>query len=454
MPDKWSQYAQKPDVQDKWAQYAATPESVPATPEVPTAMDKAVNFGKDVAKGLGQSAVGLMSTGDEWARKHLPAFMTNTGMGFGPPANLEHVKQMATPQNTTQAISKGIGDVAQFLIPGGAEEKAAMMAPKAIRPLARIAAGALSSGLVNKAQGGEFGTGALAGAGGGVVGEGLRAAAPHIAEASLGIRKADRAFGKTLGKAILSETRGIRPETIAESGRDALNTLTPQMEAAAANSPMMANLKPATDVIGDAMDKAYRENAASLHGQLNEMGNHLMQRFGTGQAIPQQVTPSDLLNLKRGFSKEFLGRWNPETHGDTIATGRKAYRALDSELDRTVPEAAELNQRISSLIPVVHRAESVSRNAPTMQRALGRFGAHTGALTLGGIGGAEGYREGGVPGAIAGGLTGVMAPELIASPEGQMIAARLLNKSKTLRPLVGAGLQLTGRRKDIGGQDK
>ena len=53
----------------------------------------------------------------------------------------------------------------------------------------------------------------------------------------------------------------------------------------------------------------------------------------------------------------------------------------------------------------------------------------------------EGRREGGIPGAIAGGLTGVLAPELIASPEGQMLIARSLNKAGALKPLVGAALQ-------------
>jgi hypothetical protein len=205
----------------------------------------------------------------------------------------------------------------------------------------------------------------------------------------------------------------------------------------------VASLRGARGHVSDAMSRAAAQNAESLHGQLGQQADFLNRRFNTGEQIPENVTPRDLLNLKRGFSKEFLGRWNPETHGDTIATGRNAYHALDSELDRTVPEAAGLNQRISSLIPVVHRAESVSRNAPTISRALGRFGAHTGALTMGGLGAVEGGREHGIPGAIAGGLMGVLAPELIASPEGRMAIARAANSARTLRPLTGAALQLT-----------
>ena len=52
----------------------------------------------------------------------------------------------------------------------------------------------------------------------------------------------------------------------------------------------------------------------------------------------------------------------------------------------------------------------------------------------------EGRREGGTEGMIAGGLTGLIAPELIASPEGQIALARTLYKANGLTPLVGAGL--------------
>ena len=454
-----------------------------------------LNFGNNAIQGLGESAIGLLSSGDELARKHLPAFFTNSNFGFGPPANLEHVHAIARPDNTTQAIGKGVGDTLQFMIPGGAEEKAVAVAPKLLRPAAKIATSALSSGAVNKLQGGDFGTGALAGGGGAVLGEGLKAAAPIIAETGLGLPKAMRAFGKTPGKALLEETKGIRPETIAASAQERLGQLNPELEQMAdaasvrpnparglltsgtqevplhsspnAGQPQgvllrapsteggpipsilpnrSASLGPARSIIGNAMTTAERQNAEGLHGQLGRMQEFLGNRFGTNEPIPAQVTPRELLDLKRGLSEEHL-RWNPETHDRALSTGRQAYGALDSELDRTVPGAAQLNQRISSLIPVAQRAESISRGAPTLQRAMQRFGAHTGALTLGGVGAAGGYKEGGVPGAIAGGLTGVLAPELIASPEGQVALARTLYKANGLRPIVGAGLQLD-RKKD------
>jgi hypothetical protein len=376
----------------------------------------------------------------------------NIGKMVYPDVLAKHLTGVPTPEaedkifgahNTTQKIFKGAEQVGEFMLPGAAEEKGAAklaeMAPwagRAAKPLAKILTSGISAGGVNAAQGGSPFTGALMGAGGQVGGLVLKAAAPVIAETALGIPKAARAFGKTPGAALLDETRGIRPSTIAASAQERLGQLNPQLESAAANSKVPASLLPARGIVSDAANKAANQNAEGLFNQLGKQANFLDYGGPSGE-----VTPQKLLDLKRGFNEEHL-RWNPEMHDRALSTGRQAYNALDQELDRTVPESAGLNQRISSLIPVAQRAESISRAAPTLQRAAQRFGAHTGALTLGGIGGYQGYREGGVPGAIAGGLTGVLAPELIASPEGQMVLARTLNKANGLRPLVGGALQL------------
>jgi hypothetical protein len=397
----------------------------------------------DVVTGAGKGLLHTVSGADDWMRAHGPAFMTNSNLGFGPPANLEHVKQMATPEGIAQKIGYGGEQVGEFLAPGGLEKKGAAKlaelvpwAGRAAKPLAKVLTSGISAGAVNSAQGGSPITGAAMGAGGQIIGQGLKAAAPVMAETALGLPKAARAFGKTPGTALLDETRGIRPSTIAGSAQERLGELNPQLESAASSSRIPASLLPARGIVSDAASKAANQNAEGLFNQLGKQGDFLDYGGPSGE-----VTPQKLLDLKRGFNEEHL-RWNPEMHDRALSTGRQAYNALDQELDRTVPESAGLNQRISSLIPVAQRAESISRGAPTLQRAAQRFGAHTGALTLGGIGGYQGYREGGVPGAIAGGLTGVLAPELIASPEGQMALARTLYKMNGLRPLVGSALQL------------
>jgi hypothetical protein len=559
--DPYAQYAQAPSQSagDPYAQYAQTDQSTPAQPASPSLLSQGVDVAKNLGIGAMKGAGSTMSSADDFARKHLPAFMTNTGMGFGKPENIPAVKSMMEPQGTAQSIGKGLEQAGEFMIPGGAEKKLLGKAPL----LARMAGSALGSGVVNKAQGGDFSTGAAMGAGGNLVGEAAKGLAPKIAESAMDIRKASRAFGKTPGQAILEETRGVRPETIADSAQERMNQLTPELERqvdaasvrpnrirgllpapaqeiplhtgrfagetptsqgtprdtlfqyrapiqrgklieAARNpenpmeprsgNPMadiseypginphflsgsshpemsgqygpsrgvlirpfeaptgerpipaternpMASLAPARGIVREAVNRAASQNAEGLHGQLSQMGDFLGRRFDTGAGIPENVTPRELLDLKRGFNEEHL-RWNPEMHDRALSTGRRAYGALDSELDRTVPEAAGLNQRISSLTPVAQRAESISRNAPIAQRLVGRAAAHTGALTLGGMGAAGGYHEGGVPGAILGGLTGVLAPELVASPEGQMIAARTLFSpaTRTAGRAAGGGL--------------
>ena len=528
----------------------------------------ASDIGHDVGDLFAGVGSGLANTthGVGSALAHVIPANSSYGKDFG--AGLDEFQDLSQTRGPIQAIGKGLEQAGEFLLPGGAEEKAASLVPKVLRPMARIGAAAIGSGLVNKAQGGSFTGGAVAGGAAGALGAGAKAIAPKLAESALGITKADRAFGKTPGNSILEETRGFQPSSIEASGRTRLNELTPQLESAvdrasarptpirgflpapseelplhssaptegrlskpitidapgrpmrpqlaapkletpmsshadifpdqlpsgtttagpepiahpgmgpgqfvgeipgerggpgevqgvlrrpfqapaggAPISPTVPNrvfsMGPARDVVSGAMGKAARENASSLHGQLGEMSDFLGRRFNSGEAIPDELTPRQGLDLKRGFATEFLGRWNPETHGGTLSTARGAYHALDSELDRTVPEAAELNQRISSLIPVVHRAESVSRNALPAQLMMRRIAAPTGALVGPIFGGSEGYRQGGVPGAIAGAGLGLAAPLALTTPLGQMIMARGLNSAgaPAARYLGGGALQ-------------
>ncbi len=538
-------------MQETTPQQNAAPTPAAQTAPQPSTMQTLGQGALDFAKGVGKGALHTVSSTDEFARQHLPAFLTNSNMGFGPPANLEHVKQMATPHGTMQSIGHGVEQAGEFMIPGGAEEKLASMAPRVIQPLARIGTSALGAGMVNKAQGGSFGTGAAMGAAGSAVGQGLKAIAPSVAEKALGIRgKFDRAFNKAPGEAALSETTGIRPETISNQARERIGQLSGQTEKLAENAsarpnpvrgllpappeqiplaptpsprnpkmrpiafdaevnpeepmeprsgnpmapiseypginphylsgsahpelsgripttqgvlirpqqasgaplPSMvpnraASLAPARGVVREAMGSAENQNAGGLHGQLGNMQDFLSRKFSTGEPIPENVTPRQLLYLRRGFNEEH-GRWNPELRDAAVTTGRRAYGALTDEFHRVLPEAEPLDERVANLIPVKNRAQIKATGDNVSQKVLGRIGAHSGAALLGTAGAYEGRREGGVPGAIAGGITGVLAPELIASPEGQMLAARTLNRAGGLRGAVGAAAQLSKRKED------
>lgn len=247
----------------------------------------------------------------------------------------------------------------------------------------------------------------------------LGKAANGLAESAMGVRPKDRAFGKTPGAAILNETSGFSPEAVGNSARDTLNTLNPQLDALAAQATKPTSLQGALDIIDQEIAKAKFQNAPTTVSQLQAMRQSLTTNANNGLPLSPTQTAQGLLNLKRGFSKENIGNWNPETKPGVTGTARRAYGSLDNEFDQAVPDAAALNQRISSLIPVTQRGESLSRGAPFMQRVGNRVAARTGAL----IGAAGGYAAGGIPG----GIVGLLGPELVADPAAQMAAARSLD---------------------------
>ena len=263
-----------------------SPPTTPSSPQ-PSMGQQALGVAKDVGKGLLE---GAGSTASNIGSLIYPHWLERKLTGKD---SSQAEQKLFAPANSTQAISKGAEQAAEFMVPGGAEEagaeKLASLVPKAGKVLPRLLASGVGSGLVNKAQGGGFGTGAAAGVAGAGIGAGLNAAAPKLAEAALGIPKAARAFGRTPGKAIIEETQGIRPETVARTAQESLGRLNPELESKYAASPNTMSLLPARQHIANQMMKAEGENAEGLHGQLNRMGNTLAERFGTKQAIPQDV---------------------------------------------------------------------------------------------------------------------------------------------------------------------
>lgn len=485
------------------------------------------------------------------------------------------LKALTTPSGEDndvagQKFGKGLEQAGEFMIPGLGEEAAVSKLGK-FAPLGKVAYNAITGAALNKAQGGDATTGAIAGGLGSVGGQLLERGAPAVAEQALGIRgKVDRAFNKEPGRAVLDEIKGLRPDTIEANARQRISDLsgqvndiadrassrsnpvrgllqappeaiplhsTPDVEgtlsrpivlnqadrpglpmlppptrtlpssshadifpdqlpqgstniptsgggeasglgqgqyigqipgdrggpgqaqgvfmrrSAGEGAPIprylpntIASLAPARGAVNSAMGSAAQQNAEGAFDQLSGMGKFLNRNFLTGEQIPENVTPRQLLDLRRGFNEEF-GQWNPERKDATINTGRQAYSALSAELHNTLPDIAPLDARISSLIPVKNRAQIKALGDDTAARVLSRFARPTGALAGAGMGAGAGYHEGGTPGAIAGGLLGLVAPEIISSPTTQMGVARLMNQgSHVLRPLVGGGLQFN--RKD------
>ena len=397
----------------------------PAPPE-PSMLHKVGQTLQDVGTGAAKGFANTLYA----PRRALSNYFPSMKEGLPPEGALD-------PTNTAQKVGKYSEQAAEFLVPGAAEEKAASLAPKAIRPLARIGAAGLSAGAINKAQGGSFGAGAAAGGVGSVVGQGLKAAAPGIIEGALGIRGASKLHGATPGEAVLNETSSIRPGKIAEQARGKLGDLTNDLESRAANSPAQASAQPAIDKVDAAISKAQQRNSPLLK-DLTEIRNQLtFERTPTGEfdlnkPLPANTNPADILNRRRGVN-DLVDNWGREAKGDQ-PTARGVYGALSNEFHNAVPGTQGIDQRISSLIPVAKRAEITEQNAGVPERLFNRFARPTGAL----IGGVEGYRMGGPMGAAA----GLVAPELLASPTTRIMTGRALNSPILPRALTGAGLQL------------
>ncbi len=430
----------------------------PPAPPPPSTAEKAWNAVKSTASDLGIGAaegaantVGSSIVGTSKLLNKIPFLGKYLAPQQGIDALAARTAEQSTPQNATQSVGKGAEQVGEFLLPGVGEEDATAHALPYLsklgtlaKPLSRILYQAGTTGLVNAAQGGSPVTGAATGAVGGAVGEGLRAVAPAMAESALGITKRMRGYGKTPGVAALEETSALRPAAIEQQAQKKLGNLTQTIESTAASHPTPVSVQPAIDLIDDEITKATAENNGQAIEQLGRVRDALTKNVSTGAPLPVDQPATGALNLKRGIRKQFVKNWNPELMEGTRAVAARAGGAIDSQLDSALgPDFESANQRISSLVPVAERSESLGRDPGIAQRVGNRVAAHTGALIGSAALGTEGYRRGGIPGAIGGAISGAVLPEILASPAAQMTAARIAYKpGALLRLLSGAGLQL------------
>ena len=373
------------------------------------------------------------------------------GEVLSPRSGLDALHLATRPTSPAQKLGYYGEQGAEFMIPGGAEEAAlahlpaAVKAARFIRPISRAALQAVDAGTINKLHGDSFKEGAGASLIGTGIAEGARKIAPAVAESALGITRNMRGFGKTPGLAALEETSGIRPISVARSAGKKISSLNQELETrignASALGPAPVSAQPAIDVVDNAIATAGKRNSP-LRAQYKGIRTQLTNDLETGASLGVQTTPMDLLERKRGIG-DLETTWTPEQKKGARGIIPKVYGAMDKELDAVAPGSAEINQRISSLIPVRQRGELEDLNAGLGQRTLHRIAAHTGALTGAVFGAREGYERGGLPGALAGGITGVVIPELITSPTGEMAAARSLYRFPRRLP---AGLSLQAMR--------
>ena len=433
----WAKYqapVQTAEESGPWAKYAATAQSSPVAPEPekPSLLEQGWDTAKDFAKG---AAKGLMHTAGVLGEHATPPYLSGTGVG----ANNAPAAPMV-PHGLAQQLGYGGEQAGEWLAPTGAEEHLAALLPKAGKaiPLAKLGTQAVESGVRNMTQGGNFKTGAEAGAGGELVNQGLQKAAPIIAESALGVTNRMRGHGRTIGDAALNELKSVRPASVFDEAGAKTHALTGQLEQAAAKSAIPTSSSKAIQDL-DAQIATFQKRNSPIAENLQEVKDQLTKNRYTGKAIPSQMSAENILEMKRGIG-DLVDNWTEGQKDKTKAIIQRVYGALDSELDKAVPESQELNQRISSLIPVKQRASILANGAPTAQRIMHRMSAHTGALAGSGIGAGLGYQRGGVPGAIVGGTMGIAVPELLASPTAQMAAARVMKSGYA--PQLGKAIAL------------
>jgi tetrahydromethanopterin S-methyltransferase subunit G len=188
------------------------------------------------------------------------------------------------------------------------------------------------------------------------------------------------------------------------------------------------------------MDTATARNAEKEYNQLVPIRDFLARRFNTGEQIPEDITPRQLLDLKRGLGADHVHNWNPDVNKGVTDTAKSAYHEMAEELHRVVPGTADLDNTISNLIPVVRRAELADTSAGVTQRIADRIGRPTGGM----LGAATGAFFGGPLGAVV----GTVLPDLVSAPALKMAAARGMYSPITgqmMKPLIGAGLNLFDR---------
>jgi hypothetical protein len=408
----------------------------PYSDEMPDFRDphQAGKFGLNLLEGVGEGALNTVHGVGEGIRK-IGNFGSRNSSHPGegdrliPPVGQNALSKIATPDNTIQSIGKFGEQAGEFMIPGEAEESALAHIPQAVnkfKPVARILLQGADSGIINKAQGGSFKEGAEGGAFGAGVGEGARAVAPHLAESAMKITRRAREFGRTPGAAILEDTTGVRPATVARKAGQAIARKTSQMESLvndATNAGKTGTTLGARSVLDSEIAKAPR-NARGFSEGLHNLGDLL--HFDNPSSLgPRRVTytPNELLEMKRGIGTE-VSNWNPEMRKGLGPVSRKLYSPIDKEVDRLAPGTEELNQHISSLIPARDFMQRRALGAGIAQRVADRALAHTGALAGTIAGGTYGYHKDGVPGMVGYGLSGLVLPEVLASPGSQMTMAR------------------------------
>lgn len=298
---------------------------------------------------------------------------------------------------------------------------------------------------------------------------GMRQAAPYLAESAIGVKASDRLYGKRPGQALLQETASFNPEEIAKEAQQRIDQLSTEIEKKALgktadigpaqslakafadyvsqgiNTPLASKLKGMYESLTEAPrnffgQSSYPTGSSSqlITHQIPASPGSMMPSYGLrpgSSPAPTRISPmqdvTDALRLKREFADRFTSEaaWaNLGGDKDAIGKAKQIYKKLDEAVDIAVPESADLNQRISSLIPVANRAAKTALGPGIVEGVAGTLGAKTGALAAALAAGASG-------GPI-GFITALISKEVGSLPSTKIALARILNMPSKVPPTV------------------
>ena len=325
------------------------------------------------------------------------------------------------------------------------------------------------------------------------IGKGLQSVAPDIAEKAMGITARDRMHGLgkgEIGRAILNETSGVKPEVVSESASNrigelakdveskarlsgargvevplaparGINEATKTLQSSAGESPVPAQTEPVKRFLTNpgANFRGKTEYAPGANTPITLKQAQSPVLGPTGQPLPGPVSvvpgkspepviaakqsPTEFLNIRRRFNDAFgPGNWNDTTPDTVTHNFQKVYGGLTGAFHDAVPGTAQADKLIHALSPVVRQADAVARREGVGPRIMTRVERPTGAL----VPALAGYASGGAPGAAL----GAAIPEFLSSPSPRMAAARTLfgTGKLALKPGVGrsvAALALAGQ---------
>jgi hypothetical protein len=413
---------------------------------------------QDITEGAGAGVLNTVHGTGEMIRQGGNLIHQGLGDSVVPPSGQKALDAMTYTNSPMQKLGYVGEQVGEFMLPGAQAEKvgakAATLLPKVAKyaaPAAKIATEAGISGLQNKMQGGDFSTGAAFGGGGKIVGEGVSAVAPKIAEAAAApgkrLLKSLPEGVQNIGRTILDYSKGYKPETIAGELGEKIAQHSTDLDAATQAAKQSGNrvaLGPARKIAGDEAAEAIAKNSPSYMRDVTQVNRQLTRQAIPGNGsipLPSSVDPVKARALKQGIDLE-IGSWNPEAQSAIAPLQKRVYGALNAEFHKAVPAAVEHDAALTNLIPAQKAIHNVAYNPGITRSVVERFARPTGALVGGILGAKEGYQEGGLPGAVAGGVGGLVIPHIITSPTGMMVAARAADKglapalTKPILPLL------------------